>query len=123
MKHIALAAVVALAGCASSTNMRIGTDQSYVSLQDQRAAAIAVTESAVVPESAKELGPVDASRCHRHQGAIEPGRDILIGDLKVAAYARGADGIAHVVTRTDVGLGYNCYYIITATATMFRTAK
>jgi hypothetical protein len=115
--------MAALAGCASSTNMRIGTDQSYVSLQEQRAAAIAVNETPVVPTAAKELGPVDAARCHRHQGAIEPSREILISDLKVAAYARGADGIAHVTTRTDVGLGYNCWYVVTATATMYHAGK
>lgn len=118
-----LLAVAVLAGCGSpSTNMRIGGVQSYESLKAQREAALSVVEVPAVPEGATAVAPVDASRCHRYQGDIEPTQEQLIEDLKAAAYARGADGIAAVQITRESGILRNCWHIITARGMMFRTA-
>ena len=126
MRKICALGVVALAltGCANpSTNMRIGNEQSYISLQAQREAILSVSESESLPAGATPIGPVDASRCHRFQGDILPSREILMGDLKAAAYARGADGVYDVTVVTEGGIMRNCWHIITARATMYRLAK
>lgn len=105
-------------GCAtSSSNMRIGTDTSYMSLRDQREAQTLVKEYREMPSGATKAGTVDASRCHRNslQGAPSEA-DVLI-DLKAAAYARGADGITDVKITTGSGLLLNCWSILTGTAT------
>jgi len=124
-KTLALGLVaLALVGCANpSTNMRIGNEQSYISLQAQREAILSVAESPSLPPGAASIGPVDASRCHRFQGDIEPSQEILMGDLKAAAYARGADGIYGVTVVTESGITRNCWHIITARATMYRSTK
>jgi len=123
MKRVlsAVAVPLFLVGCASpSTNMRIGGEQSYVSLQAQREAVLAVTQTPEVPPGATVIGPVDASRCHRYQGDIEPSEEQLTADLKAAAFARGADGVAGVAIVKEAGWMRNCWYIYTARATMFR---
>lgn len=125
MKILAVGVVaLALVGCANpSTNMRIGNEQSYISLQAQREAILSISEFDALPSWAVSIGPVDASRCHRFQGDIEPSQEILMGDLKAAAYARGADGVYGVTVVTESGLTRNCWHIITARATMYRTVK
>jgi hypothetical protein len=116
--------VVVLGGCATpSTNMRIGNEQSYTSLQYQRESALAVAEHIDMPAGAVQIGPVDASRCHRFQGDIEPGKEILMADLKAAAYARGADGIYGAAVVAESGLLRNCWHIITARAIMFKLTR
>lgn len=121
MRFVVLALAALLVGCATpSTNMRIGGEQSYLSLQAQRDAVLAVAELTAAPPGAEALGPVDASRCHRYQGDIEPSREQLLGDLKAAAYARGADGIVLKSLEKESGITRNCWFIITARAVMYR---
>ena len=126
MKPLSLAAsfAIVLTACANpSTNMRVGGEQSYLSLQGQREAALSVEQVDAVPAGATAIGPVDASRCHRYQGDIEPSTELLLADLKAAAYARGADGIARVDVVRESGILRNCWYIWTAKGTMYRKAK
>lgn len=124
LRYLALTLVAVLAGCATpSTNMRVGGEQSYLSLQAQREAVLSVANAPTVPAGALAIGPVDASRCHRYQGDIEPSPEQLMGDLKAAAYARGADGIADMQLAKEIGITRNCWYIITARATMYRLPK
>jgi hypothetical protein len=125
MKTISLSIVaLILSGCAShSTNVKIGTDQSYVSLSDQRQALKSVSEYEAIPAGAKVLGRLDAGRCHRRQGEIEPSEDLVKVDLKVAAFARGADGISNIVFNKAMALSGNCWYILTGEATMFSIPK
>lgn len=122
MKALLIAASAALfVGCASqSANMRVGSAQSYMSLKDQREAALTVKEYPTVPEGAKVLGSVDASRCHRNSLDAAPDDALLLTDLKAAAYARGADGIAGIMLSKESGLLKNCWYIATARATAFQ---
>lgn len=113
-----------LAGCANpSGNMRVGSEQFALNLQSQRDAVRLVSVAEAVPHNATAMGPIDASRCHRYQGDIEPTPEILTDDLKVAAFARGADGIAGIEVVKESGLLRNCWYIYTARATMYRTTR
>lgn len=125
MRHLAaLLAACALAGCANpSTNMRIGNEQPYTSLEAQRAAALTVTIVDALPPGAQAIGPVDASRCHRFQGDIQPSEELLLTDLRAAAYARGADGVFGVQIADESGLLRNCWHILTAKGTMFRKPR
>jgi len=125
MKRLVIAPLVLyLAGCATqSTNMRIGNEQTYTSLEAQRQAVLKVAESETLPANAAATGPVDASRYHRYQGDIEPSNEILMDDLKAAAFARGADGIFGVQIAKEGALTRNCWHSITARATMYRLAK
>lgn len=123
MRFTAAAAISALtlAGCASpSTNMRIGGQQSYESLAAQREAVRAISQTPRVPAGASATGTIDASRCHRYQGDIEPTDEQVVDDLKAGAFARGADGIAEVEITRESALTRNCWYVITGKATMYR---
>ncbi|XYJ11814.1 hypothetical protein ACSUZJ_07435 [Telluria sp. B2] len=120
-----LVAVVlaALAGCAPhSSNLKIGNDQSYVSLADQRDAIQKVIEYPSIPPGAKVLGEIDAGRCHRVAGTTEPSEAVVLIDLKITAYARGADGIADISFDKQSGLTSNCWSVITGRATIFSNA-
>jgi hypothetical protein len=117
--------VVLLAGCGTnSANMRVGTEQPCSSLGDQRAAARSVVVVDIVPEGASVMGEVDASRCHRNMLDKAPTNDEVIADLTVAAYARGADGIAGVQITEQVAsaLLKNCWSALVGRGTMFRVS-
>ncbi|MFA5323658.1 MAG: hypothetical protein WC373_13380 [Smithella sp.] len=110
-----------LSACAThSGNMRIGTEQSYTSLTDQREAIKAVQVYPKIPDGAVSMGKVDASRCHRNTSHAEPDDEMVLVDLKVTAYARGADGLTDVNITKQSGLSQNCWYIITGDAVMFQ---
>jgi hypothetical protein len=121
---VAACCIVVLAACASpSTNMRVGGAQTYEGLAAQREASRAITQLDKVPPGAVNIGPIDASRCHRYQGDIEPTDQQVMDDLKAAAYARGADGIAEVDITRETALTRNCWFVITGKATMFRAGQ
>lgn len=109
-----VAAALVVSGCASqSANMRVGTDMSYASLSEQRQAARAVKILKERPADSEALGLVDASRCHRNTLEAPPTEEALLSDLKVAAYARGADAVIDVQITKESGLLKNCWYIVT----------
>lgn len=109
------------AGCATrSANMAIGSDQSYASLADQRAASIAIVQSAQVPQGATVIGRIDASRCHRRFDETPPTDEMVIADLKVSAYAKGADGIADVQIERQSALLKNCWFAVNGAAVAYR---
>lgn len=113
-----------LTGCASqSANMRVGTDMSYLSISEQREASRAIRVLTEMPAQGQVLGVVDASRCHRNTLEAAPTDEALMGDLKVAAYARGGDAIINVETTKESGLLKNCWYIVTARATVLQLSK
>lgn len=113
-----------LVGCATnSSNMRVGTDVSYLSLKDQREVIPTVKEYATIPSGSNDLGKVDAARCHRNGFQNEPTENEVKIDLKAAAYARGADGIADVKIDKVSGLMQNCWYILNGEATAFAFPK
>ena len=111
----------ALAGCAvHSSNLRVGNESSLTGLADQRDAMRAVREYPTMPEGAETIGTIDAGRCHRSFAQSAPTRENLVDDLKVVAYAKGADGITSVTIEKRSGLSNNCWYVLNGTAVAFR---
>ncbi len=114
---IALAATALIAGCSTySSNMRVGNDMSHVSLSDQREASRVIKVYDTIPAGAEVLGEVDAGRCHRSFVETSPAENIVLLDLKIAAYAMGADGIADVTIGKESALTKNCWYMLDASA-------
>ncbi len=123
-KAIAFLLISMTSGCATySSNLQVGNDQSYTSLKDQREAIRTVQEYQTLPEGAVVLGKVDAGRCHRSFAETAPSQSLVIIDLKVAAYAKGADGITDVRVTKESGLTKNCWYVLDGEATMFVLPK
>lgn len=124
LKCVFLAVLLAGSGCATySSNMRVGNDMSYASLGDQRAASqtIKVLESA--PLAATDLGEIDAGRCHRSFVETAPAEQAVLLDLKIAAYAIGADAITDVHIEKQSALTKNCWYMLDGKARALRLAK
>lgn len=119
LQHIAtVGAAVLLGGCGMhSSNLRQGTQQSLVSLSDQRAAQTTVAVYAVVPPGSTVLGEVDAARCHRYSNETAPTEGEVLSDLKIAAYARGATGLINVHITKKSALTSNCWHILDGRAT------
>lgn len=118
---IAALLALPLAACGSqSANMMVGTGQSYTSLADQREALRTVQVTDGVPEGATVLGPVDASRCHRRFTDEAPTEELVRNDLRVTAFARGADGVAGVIVEKRSALVDNCWWSLVARGTMYR---
>jgi hypothetical protein len=124
VKLIITLLVFVLSGCSTySSNLQVGNNQEYVSLNDQREAIRTVIEYDTVPEGAIILGKVDAGRCHRSFVENSPDESLVIIDLKVSAYAKGADGITNIKIDKKSGLSKNCWYILNGEATMFKLPK
>lgn len=124
LKSALIATLLAASGCATySSNMRVGNDMSYASLGDQRAASqtIQVLESA--PAGSTDLGEVDAGRCHRSFVETAPAEQAVLLDLKIAAYALGADVIMGVKIEKQSALTKNCWYMLDGKARALRLAK
>lgn len=116
-----LIAAALLAGCnTQSANMRVGTAQSLSSLEDQREAIRSVEIADALPEGAVEMSAVDASRCHRDFTDQAPSDDLVVQDLQVTAFGRGADGVHSVEINQTTGLLRNCWYTKTARGVMYR---
>lgn len=122
VKRAALAVIVLLCvGCATySSNMRVGNDMSYTSVGDQRAASRSIQVLGTVPLTATDLGVVDAGRCHRSFVETAPAEQVVLLDLKIAAYVLGADGIADVKIEKQSALTKNCWYMLDGEARAYR---
>lgn len=70
-----------------------------------------------MPDGAVVLGKVDAGRCHKSFVETSPDENLVKIDLKVAAYAKGADGITDIKITKESGLTKNCWYILDGEAT------
>ena len=120
MKFILGLVLVALsfAGCATtSSNMRVGSDMSHIDIEGQRAAAKGVQVIQADATSDMQLiGTIDASRCHRMATETAPTDAQVLSDLKIAAYAKGADAIVTPIITKESGLSSNCWFILTGKA-------
>lgn len=106
-----------VSGCSSySSNLQVGNDQSYASLKDQREAVRTVKVYKSLPTGAEVISVVSAGRCHRSFVEEAPSEETVLMDLKIAAYAKGADGITDVSISKDSGLNRNCWYVLGGTA-------
>lgn len=109
-----------LSGCGShSSNLQVGNEQSYTSLKDQREAVRTIKEYKVMPAGAQVLSEVSAGRCHRSFVEEAPSEAAVLIDLKIAAFAQGADGITDVTISKESGLNRNCWYVLGGTAKAF----
>ncbi len=109
-----------LTGCSTySSNIRVGNDQSYINIDERRNAVRTVRVYDSKPENAISLGSVSAGRCHRNFVESAPEENIVLTDLKIAAYAQGADGITNIEIEKTSGLARNCWYILDAEAEAF----
>ncbi|WP_153242675.1 hypothetical protein [Frateuria defendens] len=79
-----------------------------------------IREYPALPAGAETLGTVEAGRCHRNFTQTAPTQENVMTDLKVAAYAKGADGITGVSIEKKSGLSNNCWYVLSGTAVAFR---
>lgn len=116
--------LVTLTGCGShSSNLQVGNEQSYASLKDQREAVRTVQQYDTLSAGAQALTEVSAGRCHRSFVEEAPQEATVLNDLKIAAYAQGADGITDVVIAKESGLNRNCWYVLTGKARAFTLRK
>lgn len=123
LSYAALLVVVGLSGCATySSNMRVGNDMSYASLGDQRAASQTIQVLDALPAGAHVLGELDAGRCHRSFVETAPAEQGVLLDLKIAAYALGADAITDVHIEKQSALTKNCWYMLDGKARALRLA-
>lgn len=113
---IVTAATLSACGMHSS-NIRMGNEQSLMSLKDQHDAAISVREYVSTPAGARVIGRVDAARCHRYSNQSPPTEASVLADLKDAAYAKGANGITDVAIVKKSGITLDCWHILDGTAT------
>lgn len=93
---------------------------SYASLGDQRAASQTIRVLEVVPEGAELIGEVDAGRCHRSFVETSPAEQAVLLDLKIAAYALGADAITDIQIEKQSALTKNCWYMLDGKAKALR---
>lgn len=123
MNKLALYVIFAfmVVGCTNySGNMRIGTASYGYSIAEQRDAMSRIQVSNELPSGAYAIGNIDASRCHMDTMAAEPTEELIMNDLIMFAYARGADGIYNVNIRTNSAILNNCWYILTGTASLYK---
>lgn len=109
-----------VAGCSNhSSNMRVGNNLPDMNVGNLRDAIRTVRVYSSVPPDAVNVGQLSASRCHRNFLDQAPTDDAVLIDLKVSAYAQGADGLTQVSYTKESGLSSNCWQILTGTATVF----
>ena len=72
------------------------------------------------PVNAANIERIETQRCHQNFTEDAPTEETLQDDLIVAAYARGADGIADIVHKKESGLMKNCWHVQSAQGTIFR---
>ena len=123
MKWLGVVSSLLLTGCVMAGGE--GTRSNFVdtsagSLTDRRAAMRAVDVVKLQPAGATSLGGVSARRCHRYFTEEEPNDVALTADLKVAAYAAGADAIRIASVEQVNGLAADCWYVLEAKAEMYR---
>lgn len=116
----ALAAALVCAGCGTtSSNITVGTGNFTVDPVRQRTALLAVKETPTIPEGGVEVARVDASRCHQSRSQVAPTQADVIADLKIAAYAKGANGIAAVTLTKGYNAGLDCLSVLTGAAVAY----
>lgn len=121
---LCFACILNISGCATySSNVRVGNDMSYASLSDQREASKTITVYQTPPEESEVIGTIDAGRCHRSFVETNPAEQTVLLDLKLAAYALGADAISNVMIEKQSALTKNCWYMLDGKAVALKLKK
>lgn len=120
--------LIILSGCATTQGPSgpgiVGNNRNNnYSLKDLREANKIVKYSDKLPSNAEVIGKFTVRRCHRWATDPVPSEKTLINDLKLAAYAEGADGIAGFELKKSSGLLYNCWQLRDATSTFYKLKK
>lgn len=114
------AALSLITGCSSqSANIRTGNNLPDINAATLREAIRTVKVYPAIPAGAIDAGTLTASRCHRNFLDDAPTNEAVLIDLKVSAYAQGADGLAQVSFTKESGLSSNCWQILKGTAIAF----
>jgi hypothetical protein len=112
-------------GCASTrvTNVTEGRDLPVgADAETARKASTLIQVTDAPPSGAVIIGPVEAGRGHRDWRNEKPTQSDVINDLKIAAYARGADGISLVKFESHTGLTDNYWWVLQGKAIAWRKA-
>ena len=89
--------VCTLFGCGDFTrNYLVGDELPPGDIQSQRIAMKTIKVFDDLPDNAQSVKEIYAARCHREEFEKEPKEEMLIGDFKIQAYAKGADGISNI---------------------------
>jgi len=105
------------------SNVRVGNEAWYGSLESQRNANRTIKVTKTVPAGAEVIGPIEAARGHRDWRYSAPTEETVLTDLKVIAYTKGADGIADVKFSKSTNLMENFWYVLEGRATAYRDAQ
>jgi hypothetical protein len=96
---------------------------SQYSPSETRLALRNVKVSQALPAGADVLGDISTRRCHENFTEESPSEPAISTQLRVMAYAQGADGITNLRFDKLNGLLANCWYILEGRATMFALRK
>ena len=112
--------VCTLFGCGDFTrNYLVGDELPPGDIQSQRIAMKTIKVFDDLPDNAQSVKEIYAARCHREEFEKEPKEEMLIGDFKIQAYAKGADGISNITVEKNSALMENCWYMLEGKAKMF----
>lgn len=125
MRAAILAALFALtcSGCVMAGGEGVRSNfanTSAGSMTERREALRSVTVVSAPPAGAVSLGGVGTRRCHRYFTEEEPNEAAITADLKMAAFAQGADAIRITDMEKVNGLAADCWYVLEAKAEMYR---
>lgn len=104
------------AGYEGQTGTMMSGDQITARREANRTISVYETK----PARHRSMGEVSARRCHRSFVEDAPSAEAITDDLKVAAYAQGADAISNIQTKQMNGLLANCWYVLEGTAQIWR---
>lgn len=103
-------------GYEGQTGAIISSDQIIARREANR--TISVHE--IKPAGHRSIGEVSVRRCHRNFVEEAPTIEAITNDLKIAAYAQGADAISNIQTQKLNGLLANCWYVLEGTAQIWQ---
>lgn len=66
---------------------------------------------------------ISVTRCHRSFLAEAPDDQAIMADLKLAAYAQGADALRLISIEKVNGVMANCWYVLEGKAQLYRLTK
>lgn len=96
-----------------------GLDTRY-SLQDRRQAKLHVKITETLPAGASNAKDYVVERCDQYLQNQSPSNETLVDDLRLLAYAEGADGMTNIRFERESGLLKNCWSIARGRATFYQ---
>lgn len=124
---LCLFALLILSGCANPNLVVVQGEKlnaSY-SLQDRRAAKSHITVPANLPIGVEIVGtgPFTVERCPKSAQHAAPSESVLLDDLVLLAYTKGADGLTDIKYEEKSGIIQKCGHVAKASAIFYRNKK